>query len=215
MSEEMKPVETKLEEPIVEKVKLTLGTVVIIALVALIAGTMVGVKMGKISASSQKEDPTHFANLQQFVPGPQAQDIQALQNQLAELKRFAGETAPLVINLTKRLDVITDNQNRLVEAIQRNDAQKSYEMGLVGRALRNLNGKDKWEAMLNQANKEFVDEATKAEQAKAKVEAEVVKPSTNKTEVATPSTNKTDTVQKPVPPVRHGPPNRSPLGAKQ
>jgi hypothetical protein len=84
----------------------------------------------------------------------QAQVV-ALQAQVAELKRFADETVPLVVGSMKRIDEISANHNKLIDAMQKVDAQNDYETALIGRSLRNYLGQSKWEKMLQKSSKEF------------------------------------------------------------
>jgi hypothetical protein len=96
--------------------------------------------------------------------------VETLQKELAQ---FKADAAPVIVQTAQRLNTVAENHNKVVAGVQTSFSQAAYEMSLVGRTLRNVYGKDKWEGMVEKARKEFVAEAEKAaaEQAKAEKEA--------------------------------------------
>lgn len=95
--------------------------------------------------------------------------VEALQKELAQ---FKADAAPVIVQTAQRLNTVAENHNKVVSGVQTSFSQSAYEMSLVGRTLRNVYGKDKWEGMVEKARKEFIAEAEKAAAEQAKAEKE-------------------------------------------
>ena len=93
--------------------------------------------------------------------------VEALQK---DLEKFKADAAPVIVQTAQRLNTVAENHNKVVAGVQTSFSQAAYEMSLVGRTLRNVYGKDKWEGMVDKSRKEFVAEAEKAAADQAKAE---------------------------------------------
>lgn len=122
----------------------------------------------KVDTAAKAKEPS--------VAELQAQVV-ALQAQVAELKRFADETVPLVVGSMKRIDEISANHNRLIDAIGKINNDQNYKIDRVCRALSNHFGKNGkvWQEMMATAMRNIIEDGMTPEEIQARRRAGISK----------------------------------------